>query len=216
MKNNVSLPELFVPLYAYALKSKAFAEKNEDVEAKELLDDMVAGIDALIKKVNESDWGRFYEGLFALCAYIDELFLASTSAKLVDVWQRNPLQLHYFNTTNGGVIFFEKMKAVSDDPEVKRIYEYSIALGFKGVHYDEEVDAKEPVEDESQRIDKQQAGIFDMAYDGSVAATKNTSNLSGFDKVLYVVIPPVVFIGLYLSFQSALMKEIHTILGTGQ
>jgi hypothetical protein len=82
--------------------------------------------------------------LFATCAWIDELILCS-GWKERDTWQLNQLQRIYFGTNNAGEEFYQLLTGLDPaDREVREVFEYCLALGFKG-RYFHSGDARRPV-----------------------------------------------------------------------
>lgn len=70
--------------------------------------------------------------LFATVAWIDETIMCSPW-KGAEAWSRRPLQKVLFNTTKGGVEFFEHLDALhSDENMVREVYFLCLALGFEG------------------------------------------------------------------------------------
>lgn len=90
-------------------------------------------------EISEKDWR---EGLFAVCALIDEMILCSAWPGR-DKWQMAQLQHHFFNTTNAGAEFFDRLKALTPDEDaVREVYGWCLAMGFKGAYFRPE-DARE-------------------------------------------------------------------------
>ena len=82
---------------------------------------------------SQNTWGK---GLFAVCAWIDEYILISSWSERAK-WQRYPLQLFFFKTTNAGEDFFTRLEGLGpDEKSIREVYEYCLALGFKGRYYD--------------------------------------------------------------------------------
>ncbi len=79
---------------------------------------------------------KFDAALFAVFAWIDETILETGWAGKND-WVNNSLQKRYFNTTNAGKEFFERLaKLTADDREILEIYDYCLASGFKGRYFE--------------------------------------------------------------------------------
>jgi type VI secretion system protein ImpK len=83
-------------------------------------------------EISDKDWR---EGLFAVCALIDEMILCSAWPGR-DKRQLNQLQHHFFNTTNAGTEFFDRLKALTPDEDgVREVYGWCLAMGFKGAYF---------------------------------------------------------------------------------
>ncbi|MFC1850646.1 DotU family type IV/VI secretion system protein, partial [candidate division CSSED10-310 bacterium] len=75
------------------------------------------------------------DGFFPICSWIDESIMCSAWPGK-DTWQRSQLQKTYFKTTTAGREFYSKLERLSkEETEVQEVYEYCLALGFRGMHY---------------------------------------------------------------------------------
>lgn len=69
---------------------------------------------------------------FAVCAWIDEAVMNSPWAERV-AWQREPLQLRFYQTTNAGELFFDRLNALgAHQSDVREVYYLCLAMGFTG------------------------------------------------------------------------------------
>jgi type VI secretion system protein ImpK len=69
---------------------------------------------------------------FAICAWIDEAIMNSAWNERT-TWQKEPLQLKFYQTTNAGEIFFEKLNALgAHQNDVREVYYLCLAMGFMG------------------------------------------------------------------------------------
>lgn len=69
---------------------------------------------------------------FAICAWVDEALLSS-SWKFKGQWQREQLQRLYYQTTEAGEEFFEKLNGLGPHQrDVREVYYLCLALGFMG------------------------------------------------------------------------------------
>jgi len=76
-------------------------------------------------------------GWFPVVAYIDELLLTSKWPQR-RFWQKDSLQRKYFNTTNAGSEFFERLNLLNkhgEDRTVREVFLLCMGLGFKGKYY---------------------------------------------------------------------------------
>jgi len=74
---------------------------------------------------------------FAIIAYIDELLLCSSWPHRSQ-WQKEPLQRTYFNTTNAGSDFYNRLNDLNKfgpDRELREVYALCLGLGFKGQYF---------------------------------------------------------------------------------
>ena len=69
---------------------------------------------------------------FAICAWVDEALLSS-SWNFKGQWQREQLQRLYYQTTEAGEEFFEKLNGLGlHQRDVREVYYLCLALGFMG------------------------------------------------------------------------------------
>jgi type VI secretion system protein ImpK len=75
---------------------------------------------------------QWRESCLAVCAFIDESLLCSAWECKAE-WQAKPLQLRYFDTTKAGELFYARLERLDpDDHEVREVFDYCLALGFRG------------------------------------------------------------------------------------
>jgi type VI secretion system protein ImpK len=75
---------------------------------------------------------------FAVCAWIDEALLNSTWPHK-EVWIRQQLQRIYYNTTDAGEIFFDRLNSLGPHQlEVREVYYLCLALGFTGRYFNDD------------------------------------------------------------------------------
>ncbi len=78
---------------------------------------------------------RWKKGCFPVCAFVDEKILCSSWSEK-GRWLNYQLQRKFFNTTNAGEEFFQKMQKLGDDEkDVREVYSYCLAFGFTGRYY---------------------------------------------------------------------------------
>jgi type VI secretion system protein ImpK len=69
---------------------------------------------------------------FAVCAWVDEAILNS-NWNFKDFWKREQLQRMYYQTTDAGEEFFDKLNTVGfHQRDVREVYFLCLALGFMG------------------------------------------------------------------------------------
>lgn len=77
------------------------------------------------------------QALFPVIAFIDETILTSTWESR-SIWKTHSLQKEFFETSNAGHEFYEKLNQLNrqgDDRSVREIYLLCLSLGFKGKFY---------------------------------------------------------------------------------
>ena len=74
---------------------------------------------------------------FAVCAWIDEAIL-SCPWNEKQQWQRQQLQRVYYNTTDAGELFFERLNNLGlHQRDVREVYYLCLAMGFTGRYIQE-------------------------------------------------------------------------------
>jgi type VI secretion system protein ImpK len=69
---------------------------------------------------------------FAICAWVDETVLSSDWDGRRQ-WQGEQLQRRYYNTTEAGIEFYNRLNAIGlHQSDVREIYYMCLAMGFKG------------------------------------------------------------------------------------
>jgi type VI secretion system protein ImpK len=136
MKNNHStIIDCFTQLMVYTLEFDENAQS--DIYTIEKL---VADYETLIAQAQSSFEEKkidvdFYEALFPIIAWVDEMILSS-SYKQKREWRKNLLQKKFFNISNAGYEFYERLNALDKNAfDLRLLYLYCLFLGFKGRYY---------------------------------------------------------------------------------
>ncbi len=75
--------------------------------------------------------------LFPVVAYIDESLMTSKWSQRL-VWQKSSLQREFYQTTNAGRAFYDRLNKLNrqgNDRSVREVYLLCLGLGFKGQYY---------------------------------------------------------------------------------
>jgi type VI secretion system protein ImpK len=161
--------------------------------------------------------------LFAVCAWIDEMILCSAWESR-GAWQSSQLQRTYFQTTNAGEEFFQLLEGLDPgEREVREVYEYCLALGFKGRYFHPgDAPALEEVKraNLARLLDNPDA-MFpkDLFPDASrtTAAGRKRRRLR-FSHLVYLLLflaPLALFVGLYLTYRQLLDRIVLNYFGPG-
>ncbi|HDP24276.1 MAG TPA: DotU family type IV/VI secretion system protein [Deltaproteobacteria bacterium] len=74
---------------------------------------------------------------FAVCAWIDEIVMNSAWSHR-QLWQKELLQRTYYQTTNAGELFFDRLNALAlHQKDVREVYYLCLAMGFAGRYCNE-------------------------------------------------------------------------------
>jgi len=127
------LSDCFMPLIAYTAYFLKTAEQRQPSyeQVKADIHRLLGQSEGWVKK------GTFpredYDSArFAVCAWVDEAILGSAWSQKGQ-WQKEQLQRIYYQTTDAGEEFFEKLNGLElHQREVREVYYLCLALGFTG------------------------------------------------------------------------------------
>ena len=135
VKASNPLVNLAAPLLELALKMQAGAIVPSN-EVRPVVDDLLRQLENGGVQLRCPPQ-MIYDVKFALVAFIDETVLSpKNNFPLRSEWERNPLQLVYFEQHLAGMKFFERLEAMMQDmqsyADVVEVYYLCLILGFKG------------------------------------------------------------------------------------
>jgi type VI secretion system protein ImpK len=208
----VRIVDCFTDVILYARKlTRGEIVVESAAEARDALKDLFARSETLAEE-NDFSSAIYADAKFPVVAFVDELFLTSTWAYKKD-WQHEPLQRFYFNTTNAGSEFYDRLNVLNKfgpDKDVREVYALCLGLGYKGKYfrgedrkYYEEVKAFNLsllLPDESKQ-DIDAATLFPFAYRGYSADSQG-----GFKPRLNIF---PILIGVPLAIVVALLLFYH-------
>ena len=153
-KKQIKIIDCFTQLIVYSLEFKENSQ-NEIYTIEKLVNDFNILIDKARDDFDLKDV-EFYDALFPVVAWIDEIVLGSKN-KDKKLWRKQLLQKRFFNTSNAGYEFFEKLGVLDDSKyDLRLLYLYCMFLGFKGRYYrDEDIKEIEKI------FEKQKALVHD-------------------------------------------------------
>ncbi len=127
------LSDFFMPVIAYMLYFLKTAERQQPSydQVKADISRLLAQAEEAVRKglVTPED---FEAGRFAVCAWIDEAILNSNWQQKQQ-WQREQLQRLYYQTTEAGEEFFDRLNALGlHQRDVRELYYLCLSLGFMG------------------------------------------------------------------------------------
>lgn len=137
-KNNTTTIDCFTELMVYTLEFNENSQRDIYTIEK-LIFDYETLIVTARKKFDEQKVDlEFDEILFPILAWIDEVILSSTYEQK-RVWRKNLLQKKFFNTSNAGHEFYQRLSSLEkNDFDLRSLYLYCLFLGFKGKYYNSE------------------------------------------------------------------------------
>jgi type VI secretion system protein ImpK len=125
--------EYFNSLVEYINEQKKVDFANiEIITLRQTINDYIEQINIDSQGVDAS---KIDSAKFAVACWIDEAVQRSNWPEKSQ-WQQQLLQEQYFNTSNGGEIFFTNINSFTDkDAEIVRVYYRCLILGFRGKYY---------------------------------------------------------------------------------
>jgi type VI secretion system protein ImpK len=233
----VKLVDAFIPVLA-VVRQFALAPDQDAPAMAARLQPLLAQAqhDALAIGTPEED---LRNALFAVAAWVDET-LSTCDWPQAASWQRHLLQRQFFNVTNAGVAFFDRLAKLGDvqadvradvHADVQEVYVLCLSMGFTGrFGHGGEGDAVRALADIRLRAMRHvlaQAsarglpaaeaaalvfpGVELKAAEGMGTAPRRRFALSRLS-VLVLTVPVLVLCGLYLFFFLVLRHEVHDIL----
>lgn len=110
--------------------------KEEDFSFEEISENFKKLIERSRHLAEQNNFTQWKEYFFPIAAFIDEKILCS-NLKDKHKWIKNKLQKVFFNTDKAGEEFFQRLNELSNEQqELRKLYELTLALGFKGKYYD--------------------------------------------------------------------------------
>jgi type VI secretion system protein ImpK len=125
------ISEMFVDIIAYVvyfLKTSSKRQSPYDQVRAQILQLLAESQ----KRSSDAMPEDYDQARFAICAWIDEAVMNSLWNER-SAWQREPLQLKFYQTTNAGELFFERLNILgAHQNDVREVYYLCLAMGFKG------------------------------------------------------------------------------------
>jgi len=213
------LIDRFSEIFSYTeYLTKNMKSGQVQVELEKLITDYTALFEPL-----EADMGsdeKLASSMFAVSAWVDEKILCSGWDE-AHKWVIHQLQRKFFNTTNAGEEFFNRLDELAEeDKEVREVFAYCLSLGFSGMYFSKEN------RDRLSDIKKRNFGIITENEDSEVpeklfpdsqgiidhSGRKRHYGSTGFT-LLAFLLPPAVFIGLYFAYLLSLDKIMQNYFG---
>ena len=218
------LVDCFSELFYYTLflRSMEFGQVSFD-DVRKHYTKLFKRIVESVKKIQASRQD-FEHAFFATAAWIDETVMESLWDGR-NKWMQNPLQLQLFHTTNAGEEFFIRLQGLQDkDIEVRQVYDYCLALGFRGKYFrTEDKPALDQVISENiRRINgdlspKLPKLLFPESYVWEFDKPPKPKSLTGNIALIVtaIILPLIVLGGLYIYFDESLTTLVLEYFNTG-
>lgn len=203
-----------VILYARKLSRGDISVESAD-EARDKLKKLFESAKSLSAN-NEDSELTYGDAMFPVVAFVDELFLCS-SWQHKNNWRTEPLQRLFFNTTNAGAEFYDRLSVLNKfgpDRDIREVYALCMGLGFRGKYFrGEDRQRYEEIkafnlslllpDEEHHNIDS--ATLFPFAYRGHSddSDTSFKPRLNIYPVLIGVPLTIVIVLSLYFQLEIA-------------
>ena len=175
------------------------------------------------EKFSHAEWDT---ARFAVCAWIDESVLCSLWEGKA-AWAHRQLQREYYDTTNGGEEFFERLDALGpEEKDIREVYAYCLGLGFQGRYFRKEderrllhVKASNLQYIMEHNLKSDLAGDRDNLFPGAYSVSsgqvsrKKAGSAISFFTLFFLVWPPALFAALFFIYHDILATYVARFLG---
>jgi type VI secretion system protein ImpK len=218
------LIDCFAPSFAYTLDMIADSEKGETIEFATVQSHIISQIDSLKARAFDGGYSekQYQIALYAAIALIDEK-LVSANWHGRKEWVKSLLQKRYFDTSNAGIEFFNKLDQLNPfnpaERDIREVYFYCMSIGFSGKFYGEGAQSALDIikHDNYQLLNDDEAisseSLFPSAFArktvvGKVKVAKNFSSLLYGGPILVLVICFFMFKKQILDLASFLVISV--------
>jgi type VI secretion system protein ImpK len=136
------LIDYYIPLVSCLLEMEPLLSGQTDLNVDQVRAKFEAEKTTALQRLEHESYSEddINSALFAIAVLADEKILSSSWQHKED-WSYQQLQREWFDTSNGGVEFFTRLDTLNSynprDVEVKEVYFYCLALGFRGRYFEE-------------------------------------------------------------------------------
>ena len=217
----VRLIDCFMEIIAYTLyRINETGDEQPDFESVQAHYDTLlerSGKHAQQARISSSDWKK---ACFPVCAWVDEQILCSSWSER-HKWQQNQLQLKFFQTTMAGREFFSRLEKLKEnDREIREVYTYCLALGYKGRYYsdDNQVELSEIKVDNLLKYfsEDQQLNLPEALFPEAYQPRPRQPGRAGFSGMFssaasacFLLLPPLVLVGAYIFYYDRLGRLVE-------
>ena len=210
------LVDCFCEIFSFVLQLLD-ASGQHSAEARQVHERCLGLVEAARQCCNERGYeqGRFEQALFAVIVWIDEAILCS-SLPLAHDWPGLLLQLHFFNTNNGGDEFYARLAKLDvEDDQLSEVFAYCFAFGFHGRLHEDTVLIEKHRSDLHSRlhVTTPSKKLFPASYCGNERRGYKTPKLRMMQTSFLFLLPLSFLICMYLVCSYRLDVQLRTALG---
>jgi type VI secretion system protein ImpK len=205
LEMNKPFGNVVFPVIASALDLKDRLDRGEirenemnsriETEQRKLLELLRADGEIRRQVDYSGDGGVFLGARYALCCWIDELFIVHTHAPWSDLWKERILELAVFGLGNSAWKFWEQLDVVLKHPNTPRpsvapgldaleTFFLCVTLGFRGKYLDDPAKVREYIEEMRPQLSK--LSTFEAPRE--LGVTTNVEPLVGRQKLKSVIL----------------------------
>ncbi len=214
------LANCFMPIFAEA--KAGLAEPGQTYES--LSARLTGMLEAAANQARELKFAeaQVREAQFAVVAWVDETAMSRQWDGAMQ-WRRAPLQRHFFSTTRAGVEFFQRLEALPEAAaDAREVFGLALLSGFQGryatrpggelAQYRRQC-LERTMRDYAMAPLDASSQLFDQPLDALPQRVRMVRrSLPGLSLLLIIGIPVLVLVGMYLSFDLALGRQVSQLL----
>lgn len=214
------LANCFMPIFSEA--KAGLAEPGHTYES--LSAQLTGMLEAAANQARELKFAeaQVREAQFAVVAWVDETAMSRQWDGAMQ-WRRAPLQRHFFSTTRAGVEFFQRLEALPEAAaDAREVFGLALLSGFQGryatrpggelAQYRRQC-LERTMRDYAMAPLDASSQLFDQPLDALPQRVRMVRrSLPGLSLLLIIGIPVLVLVGMYLSFDLALGRQVSQLL----
>lgn len=217
------LVDCFIPAMTYVIETLDTVTPDRDLDYGSFRQQI---IQLLREHEDRTKFSAYSEddinnALFAVVTFIDEKVMNS-QWRYKAQWGAELLQRHFFNTTRGGLDFFNRLDALNPynpvERDVREVYFYCLALGFAGKYY-RPGDRAQLTDLIAANADILCVGIKTETLLDATGPGQATEKLLPARRHMsrtpfYIGIPVLLLLGLFMFFRHGILSAVNELLMT--
>lgn len=209
------LVDCFCDFFAFVLQLLDTPEQH--TEARQVHERCLGLVEAAQQccKKRGYEQHRFEQALFAVIVWADEAVLCSNLPFIRD-WPNFLLQIHFFNTNNGGEEFYERLNHLDlEDNQIIEVFAYCFAFGFHGRLYADTVLLDKQRTELYSRLHSTTPAkkLFPASYCGNEKRGYKTPKMMMMQTAVLFLLPLSLLIGMYVICSYRLDVQLTAALG---
>lgn len=208
------LVDCFCELFAFVLQ--LLDTPDQHTEARQVHERCLGLVEAArqCSKERGYDQYRFEQALFAVIVWIDEAILCS-NLPLIRDWPNLLLQMHFFNTNNGGDEFYERLgKLDLQDSQLIEVFAYCFSFGFHGRLYADTTQLEKHRDELYSRLYSTVPAkkLFPASYCGNEKNDYKTPKIRILQTAILLLLPLFILVCTYIICSYHLNVQLHSVI----